>query len=281
MSDYNKKVHEEMTEKIIKAIETGTAPWQRPWDGRCGPHNAGSGRAYTGINSVVLCMKGVEMDGGHDPRWLTYKQAQKEGWQVKKGSKGTYVQLWKPLYKDDGQGNLEIKAVWEKIFTVFHASQVEGIGEYVPPVWNQNELQEKAEEIIKSSKAVIEYCGNQPCYIPALDKIQMPERGYFYTAEGYYSTLLHELIHWTKHKTRLNRDLPRPQEELVAEMGSMFLSAATGIPQSEELFKNHASYIESWRTHTKDKVNAVLSAAANANRAVNYLLGRKEEEEVL
>ena len=281
MSDYNKKVHEEMTEKIIKAIEAGTAPWQRPWDGRCGPHNAGSGRAYTGINSVVLCMKGVEMDGGHDPRWLTYKQAQSEGWQVKKGSKGTYVQLWKPLYKDDGQGNLEIKAVWEKIFTVFHASQVEGIGEYVPPVWNQNELQEKAEEIIKSSKAVIEYCGNQPCYIPALDKIQMPERGYFYTAEGYYSTLLHELVHWTRHKTRLNRDLSRPQEELVAEMGSMFLSAATGIPQSEELFQNHADYIKGWRSHTKDKVNAVLRAAADANRAVNYLLGRKEEEEVL
>ena len=281
MSDYNKKVHEEMTEKIIKAIEAGTAPWQRPWDGRCGPHNAGSGRAYTGINSVWLCMKGVEMDGGHDPRWLTYKQAQKEGWQVKKGSKGTHVQLWKPLYKDDGQGNLEIKAVWEKIFTVFHASQVEGIGEYVPPAWNQNELQEKAEEIIKSSKAVIEYCGNQPCYIPALDKIQMPERGYFYTTEGYYSTLLHELVHWTRHKTRLNRDLPRPQEELVAEMGSMFLSAATGIPQSEELFQNHADYIKGWRSHTKDKVNAVLRAAADANRAVNYLLGRKEEEEVL
>ncbi|MBQ6664153.1 MAG: DUF1738 domain-containing protein [Synergistaceae bacterium] len=275
MNEYLRQQHEEITRKIIEAIEAGTAPWQRPWDGRGGPHNAGSGRAYTGINNIVLTLKGEEIDGEHDPRWLTYKQASDKGWQVKKGAKGTHVILWKPYGEEDEDGNMEIKAVWQKVYTVFHASQIEGIGEYIPPVWNEIELQEKAERIIEASGAKIIFGGNRAFFSPAGDFIKVPERGYFYTVAGYYSTMLHELVHWTGGKTRLNRrHLEYAQEELVAEMGSMFLSAATGIPQTEQNFNNDAEYIRGWlsRVSDKDKPSAIFRAAADANKAVDYLL---------
>ena len=97
MSGIIKNYREEITAQIIKAIEAGTAPWQKPWDGRGCPCNAISKRQYTGINTVVLAMKGFEIDGGHDPRWATFAQANKNGWKIKKGVKGTRVILWKPV----------------------------------------------------------------------------------------------------------------------------------------------------------------------------------------
>ena len=273
-SEYLEKERAEMTEKIIKAVEEGTAPWMRPWDGRCGPSNGVTGRMYTGINNMLLSLRGINIDNGKDPRWVTFDQAKKKAWQVQKGAKSEHVLLWKPFGVEDEDGNVEIKAVWQRVFYVFHASQVKGMPEYVPPKMNDIELQEKAEKIIKASGAVIFFHGNQPCFMPAYDKIRMTERGYFHTSAGYYSTILHELVHWTGHISRLARQLTYAEEELVAEIGSMFLSAATGIPQTEENFGNDVAYVRSWlsRVKTKDKGNTIFKAAAAANKAVNFLL---------
>ena len=277
VKDYMRKIREEITGSLVEAIKAGTAPWTRPWQGREAPKNI-SGREYSGINTLILTVKGMELDGGIDPRWLTFCQAKELGLQVKKGAKGTHVTLWKPVVKTDEEDE-KIVAVMQRFFTVFHASQFEGIDKYTPPSVNEIEAHETAEKIIRASNARIFYGGCEAYYQPQDDFIQMPPKCDFRTSTGYYSVLLHELTHWTGHSSRLKRNLTGgrysqtyAREELVAEIGSMFISCAAKIPQSEEVFQNHASYVDSWLECIKDDPNAIFKAAADANRAVDYIL---------
>ena len=264
------KVREEITNSLVEAIKAGTAPWTRPWRGGEAPKNI-SGREYSGINNLILTVKGLALDGGKDPRWMTFHQAEENGLRVKKGSKGTHVTLWKPIADEQ-----------EKVvafFTVFHASQVDGIAEYTPPPVNEIEAHETAEKIISASGAEIIYGGGKAFYQPSTDTIHMPPKGDFINSTGYYSILLHELTHWTGHSSRLKRDLSGgkyttsyAREELVAEIGSMFISCAAKIPQSEEVFQNHASYVEGWLECIRNDCNAIFKAAADANRAADFIL---------
>ena len=268
---------EELTGKIIQAIEKGTAPWQQPWNGREAHQNALTKRQYTGINQLALSLKSLDFDGGKDPRWLTFKQASDNGWKIKKGSKGTRVTLWKPFVDTDNER--KIVAVLEKVFTVFHASQIDGIGEYIPPDINEIESHERAEKIIRDSGADIRYGGGEAFYRPSEDFVQMPPKEDFKSTENYYSTLLHELTHWTGHESRLNRiqyggkfSKDYAFEELVAEMGSLFVVSSAGIIQTDGEFQNHASYVDSWLKHLKQDSNYIFRAAAEANKAANFLL---------
>ncbi|MBQ3395429.1 MAG: DUF1738 domain-containing protein, partial [Synergistaceae bacterium] len=206
MTDYSKKVREEITNSLVEAIKAGTAPWTRPWWGREAPKNI-SGREYSGINTLILTVKGLQLDGGTDPRWMTFHQAEEHGLRVKKGAKGTHVTLWKPITEADEQDNSKVVAVVQRFFTVFHASQVEGIEEYTPPPVNEIEAHETAEKIISASNAEIIYGGGRAFYQPSTDTIHMPPKGDFISATGYYSTLLHELTHWTGHSSRLKRNI--------------------------------------------------------------------------
>ena len=272
-----KNVREEITNTLVDAIKAGTAPWTRPWRGGEAPKNI-SGREYSGINTLILTVKGLELDGGLDPRWMTYCQANERGMKIKKGAKGTHVTLWKPITEDYEQEE-KIVAVVQRFFTVFHASQVEGIDEYTPQPVNEIEAHETAEKIISASRAEIIYGGGRAYYQPSTDSIHMPPKGDFINATGYYSVLLHELTHWTGHSSRLNRNITSgkytqtyAREELVAEIGSMFISCAARIPQSDEVFQNHASYVDSWLECIKNDPNAIFKAAADANRAADYIL---------
>ena len=259
----------------MEAIKAGTAPWTRPWLGREAPKNI-SGREYSSINTLILTVKGLALDGGTDPRWMTYHQAKEHGLRVKKGAKGTHVTLWKPIVDADEQ---EIVAVVQRFFTVFHASQVDGIAEYTPTPVNEIEAHETAEKIISASGAEIIYGGGRAFYQPSTASIHMPPKGDFINATGYYSTLVHEFTHWTGHSSGFKRDLSGgkyttsyAREELVAEIGSMFISCAAKIPQSEEVFQNHASYVDGWLECIKNDSNAIFKAAADANRAADYIL---------
>ncbi len=196
---------EEITAKIITALETGTAPWQQPWNGAEALQNAVTKHQYTGINTIILSLAAMSLDGGKYPRWLTYNQSAEQGWKVKKGSKGTHVLLWKPTVCTDENGKREITAVLQRTFTVFHASRIEGIPEYIPPEVNIIEAHEKADRIIDHSGAKIVFGGGEAFYSPSEDYIQMPPKTDFRTAEGYYSTFLHELCHFTGHPSRLDR----------------------------------------------------------------------------
>ena len=310
---------EEITAKIITALETGTAPWQQPWNGAEGPQNGVTHHLYSGINTVILSLAMMTMPGDkkRDPRWYTFRQVsqiqqateerQSQERQanekiladnsssverteiadrparihVRKGERGTRVLLWKPTIGTDENGNREITSVLQRTFTVFHASQIEGIPDYVPPKMNIIEAHEKAEKIIDSSGAKITFGGNEAFYSPSGDYIQMPPKTDFKSAEGYYSTFLHELVHFTGHPSRLDRvqrcgkfSADYAFEELIAEMGALFIASSAGIPQSETEFQNHASYIDSWLGNLRNDNMYIFKAAAEASKAAGYLLRR-------
>ena len=299
---------EEITAKIITALETGTAPWQQPWNGAEGPQNGVTHHLYSGINTVILSLAMMTMDGDkkRDPRWYTFRQVEQialttqerqanekvladnsnslvrpDRIHVRKGERGTKVLLWQPTVSTDENGKREITSVLQRTFTVFHASQIEGIPDYVPPKLNIIEAHEKAERIIETSGAKINFGGGEAFYKPIEDYIQMPPKTDFKSMEGYYSTLLHELSHWTGGEKRLNRvqrcgrfSADYAFEELIAEMGSLFIASSAGIPQSETEFQNHASYIDGWLSNLRNDNMYIFKAAAEASKAAGYLLRR-------
>ena len=95
--------HQEVTDRIIAALEGGTKPWQQPWSRDAAarplaPMNPTTGRKYHGINTLVLAMSAFAMGG--DPRFCSYKQAGDRGWQVKRGERGTTVFFFKRMEVD-------------------------------------------------------------------------------------------------------------------------------------------------------------------------------------
>ena len=210
--------YQEVTDRIIAALEAGTPPWRRPWDpdkagGPAMPRNAATGQRYRGINVLTLGMSALTFNSG-DPRWATYKQAATRGWQVRKGERGTTGYLFKRLeLRDDSRPEGDADSVKRipllRAFTLFHASQIDGIPDYVPPTLAEAPWRapEAAEIILANSGAVVRFGGDRAFYSPATDHIQMPPLAAFATAGGFCGTLLHEASHWTGHSSWLNRDL--------------------------------------------------------------------------
>lgn len=269
-----------VAQQLIVQLEAGTAPWQRPWDpdaitfGR--PMNPVSGKPYHGINAVYLMAQGHD-----DPRWCTYKQAAAEGWQIRRGEKGTTVEYWqweKEEKQADGSKR-NVKMERPKVFwaTVFHASQIDGIPPYVVPerTWDP---QERAEALLQASGAWIDHrAGNEAFYSPASDRIILPLKEQFAAGDRYYATALHELGHWTGHPARLSRDLlngtfASPEyalEELRAEISSLMVGTELGVGHDPG---QHAAYVKSWVKALKDDPREIFRAAADAEKIFNFVL---------
>ena len=288
MSNINKEYRLEITNKIIEALKNGTAPWQRSWFGDDMPLNAITGSRYRGTNSLLLSVVGNVLDNGADPRWCTYLQAKLNGWKIKKDSRGTRIFFWKTInvksneaiadYCDETPDTLKTIPVM-KFFTVFHSSQIEGIKPYAPTKVNNVIANQTVENIVINSGADIRYKGFRAFYSPVEDYIQVPQPEYFFDTNAYYSTLLHELAHWTGHQSRLKRNMwlnknspEYAREELVAEIASMFLSFETGLPQTQEHFDNHAAYIASWISLLSSNSNVIFKVASEAEKIVDLLL---------
>ena len=297
ISSKAQEYRDELVKKLCDAMEKGTAPWQKTWTDGDAPFNAVSGRPYHGINSINLALQSQSLGHAEDPRWLTYDQAKEKGWHVKPGERGTHVEFYKfdekpkvdefgdPVLDEDGKQEVE-KSVLVRNYVVFHASQIEGISPYVPKARNPIETSEKAERILKESGAEIRHGGNEAFYSLTGDNIQVPERGQFKTQADYYSTALHELSHWTGHPSRLNRETSSDmnsetyaKEELVAEISSMFVSAETGIPQTQEHFDNHAAYVDHWVKAIKEDPNALFRAVNQAQKASEEILKHERVRE--
>ena len=275
-----KDIQEKVTAQIIAALESGTAPWRKPWKGNASPHNVTTGKTYQGINWFLLSMMG---GGG----FLTYKQAQNLGGNVKRGEKGTPIIFWNFLEKQKANGEIG-KVAFLRSYTVFSVSQCEGLelpapeteGETVPfvPIV-------RAEETIAKTGAEIYHGGAMAFYRPATDQIQMPEKTAFHTPEEYYSTAFHELAHWTGHTSRLARkgiedvaafgSATYSKEELIAEMGAAFLCAEHGIDSTLE---NSAAYLQGWIKALKGDSTLAISAAGAASKAANFILGKNPAE---
>jgi len=279
--------YQELTDSVVAALEAGTRPWQKPWNpdvagGAAAPVNAATGHRYRGVNVLALGMSPLAF-ATEDPRWTTYKQANERGWQVRRGEKGTTVFFFKQLLVGDDSGSDEPDERGKRIpimrsFTVFHASQIEGIPPFTPPRAAQpiTERIDSVETIIRNSKAVVRIGGDRAFYSPATDHIQVPPAAAFHTPHDYAVTTLHECGHWSGAGHRLNRDLSGrfgselyAKEELKAELASFFVGNILGLPTD---VPNHASYLASWIRLLKNEKQELFRAAADAQKIADYLL---------
>ena len=277
----------DVTDQLIAALEAGTPPWRRPWDpdkavGPSMPRNAVTGARYRGINTLVLGMSKFTFGSG-DPRWATYKQAAERGWQVRKGERGTTAYFFKRLeLRDDkagGGGDDATKRIpLLRAFTLFNASQIDGVSTYEPPTLAEAPWRapEAVQTIVKNSGVPIRTGGDRAFYSPVTDHIQMPPRHAFESADGWSSTIVHELAHATGAPQRLNRDLQTrfgshvyAREEARAEISQAMVCSELGLHCD---FDNTAAYLESWLLALKSDRKEIFRAAADAQRIADYLL---------
>lgn len=275
-------VYEEITERIIESLEAGVAPWVRPWGSvRFGQHRNGiTDRPYNGINIMLLNLRAMEK-GFIDPRWLTFKNAVQLGGHVRKGEKGVGIVFWKfksvDEDNDSGEDADDRNVIpLARMFTVFNVQQCDGI-DFAPlelSAGNTGTENLQAKKILKLAN--FKHGGIEAYYSKTWDLIVMPDRESFDNLDFYYSTFYHEIVHWSGHPSRLNRefglrfgDQTYAFEELVAEIGSAFLGSTTGIP-----FENmrHPEYINSWLQILQKDTRAIFTAAAKAQVAAGHIL---------
>jgi antirestriction protein ArdC len=291
-----KDVYTRVTERIIADLEQGVRTWLKPWHSE---HAAGritrplrhNGTPYRGMNILLLWGEAVAK-GYAAPIWMTYKQAQELGANVRKGEHGSLVVYANSISKtetNEAGEDIEREIPFMKGYTVFNVEQVDGLPAhyYAQPV-NPLPLSERidaADAFMTATGATIQHGGNSAFYAPARDIIQLPPFEAFKDKESYYATALHELTHWVKHKSRLDRDFSAKRfgdtgyarEELVAELGAAFLCADLGI--TPEIRDDHAAYLGHWLNVLKEDKRAIFSAAAHAQRASDYLKGLQPDSQ--
>ena len=276
-------LYQTVTDRIIEQLEAGTMPWVKSWSttGTNAPKNAISGKAYRGINTMLLCPPA----GSVGNSWMTFKQAKDLGAHVRKGEKGQMIVFFKNYTAADvnNPDGAEKKFFVLRNFTVFHTSQIENLpAKYLPvaeaPMTEAQRI-EAADKIL--AQAIINHGGSDAFYRPSTDSIQLPPAEAFNTIGDYYAAAFHELTHWTGAKSRCDRDFSGrfgdtayAREELVAEMGAAFLMAQTQIEGEMQ----HASYIASWLKVLKNDKRAVFVAASAAQKAVDFVLADTDAE---
>jgi antirestriction protein ArdC len=283
-------VYTRVTQKIIADLEHGVRPWLKPWSaGQAGQHVTlplrHCGTPYQGINILLLWGEAIAK-GYHSNRWMTYRQASELGAQVRKGEHGSlvvYADRITTTEQNEAGEAIEHEIPYLRGYTVFNVEQIEGLPEsfYVRPEVGAQKLEliEAAEKFFAANGAICRHGGNRAFYSPGLDVIQLPMPEAFRDAQSYAATKAHELTHWTAHPSRLNRTLGKlfgddayAAEELIAELGAAFFCAALGItPEPRE---DHSAYIAHWLNVLKGDCRAIFTAAAHAQRAVDYLAQR-------
>jgi antirestriction protein ArdC len=309
-------VYESVTERILAELEAGVVPWRKPWVGG-GPINVRNGRAYRGINVFLLALQARSDPrwGTYNAmREAAVRQAIKEGREivtetttvrgrqrvvvsevvngvrqrfdggVDRGEKGTSIILWKPVTKrskqEQGEDSDE-RYLLLKSYTVFNAEQAVGLAPWEPREYANDPI-ERAQEIIDGyTGPSISYGGSRASYSMMADKVECPSLPQFESSEAFYSTMFHELTHSTGIESRLGRDMsgffasiPYSKEELCAEMGAAMLCGVAGIDNLDQ----SAAYVGNWLERLRDDRKLVVQAAAQAQRAADYILGTTFED---
>lgn len=282
-------VYSRITSQIVASLEQGVRPWAKPWNAE---HAAGritqplrfNGQPYSGINILSLWMSATAQ-GFAAPIWMTFRQAMELNAHVRKGEKGSlvvYANAIRRTERDEETGeDFEREIPYLKGYTVFNVEQIDGLPDHyyakAAPRLDPVARIERAENFFAACKATIRHGGNRAYYAHELDYVQMPPFESFRDAESYYSTLAHEMTHWTRHPARLTRDFGRKQwgdegyaqEELVAELGAAFLCA--DLELATESREENASYIANWLEVLKNDTRFIFKAAGHAQRAADYL----------
>jgi antirestriction protein ArdC len=281
-------IYTQVTNRIVAALENGVRPWVQPWNSE---HAAGrvtrplrhTKTAYRGINVIMLwaeaCARGFAC-----PIWMTYRQAQELGGQVRKGERGSLVvfadRFTRTETGDTGE-DIERQIPFLRSYTVFNCEQIDTLPAHyyarAESVIDPIQRIQHAETFFANLKADIRHGGNRAYYAVSTDHVQMPPFEAFRDAVAYFATLGHECCHWSGAKSRLNRDLTGRfgthayATDELAEICSAFLCADLALtPEPRE---DHAAYIQSWLTVLKSDRRAIFTAAAHAERAAAFLHG--------
>lgn len=277
-----------ITEQVLKLIERGTVPWRKPWKAGSAPSSISTNKLYRGINSFVLSCT-AEVCGYESPYWGTYKKISELGGQVRKGEKGTLITFWKRLQVDDDRHPGKKKTIpLLRGYTVFNASQADGLPDKFYPVFPEvtpSEAAAEAERILASyldGGPAFTHGGDRAYYSPAADLINLPTRASFDADDEYFSTAFHEATHSTGHVSRLARegiteahyfgDNSYANEELVAEFGATFLCGFAGIDNAAAA-ENSAAYLRAWASKLRAEPKLLVQAAGKAQRAVDLIRG--------
>lgn len=271
--------YERITERIVSLLEQGTVPWHKPWTVKTGlPRNLISKKPYRGINVFLLMAMSYE-----SPHWLTFRQAIQLGGNVKKGEKSCPVVFWKQTKNEDEKSDEPKKAPLLRLYHVFNVAQCEGLKD-TPAMENGFFISAKPEEIVAKmpQPPVVKHGMSQAFYSPTDDCVGMPERERFDGETSYFATLFHELVHATGHEKRLKRASiaerngfgsdPYCKEELIAELGSAFLCGYADIV--DRTIDNSAAYLEGWLKQFQSDRTLIVYAAAQAQKAADFILGR-------
>jgi len=277
-------IYERVTNQIIAQMEKGNRPWIRSWDIDLSLPQRVTGETYRGINIILLWNTALNF-GYKQPRYMTFKQAQELKAHVRKGEKGHLVVKYGTFTPKDATitttGDDAQKVPYLKGYTVFNVEQIEGLpdkyyaDEMVEHIVPEQRITE-VEAFVAATGVKIVHHGHRACYQGAEDSIIMPPFETFHSPEDYYSTLLHELAHWTGAKIRLDRkngkrfgDKDYAFEELVAELAACFVGASLGLRVDVE---NSAAYIDNWLKGLRKDKRFFLSACSQAQSAADYLL---------
>ena len=269
-------IYQEVTNRIIDQLEAGTIPWHKPWMA-CGQAVSHlTGRPYSLLNQMLL---------GRSGEYLTFKQVQVVGGKVKKGEKASMVVFWTWLEREDEDTGEKVEVPFLKYYSVFHIDQCEGVeAKYTEPLPMTSDPNENAEVFIeeylwRSGVELIHKKGNRAYYQPAFDRVVLPCMEQFKETAEYYSTVFHELVHSTGHKSRLDRfeqtvffgSEGYSKEELIAEIGAAFLLNYSGL-ETPSSFQNNAAYIQNWLKVLKGDKRFIVSAAGKAEKSVKLIL---------
>lgn len=279
-------IYDIITSKIINQLEllqeSTKIVESRQWGNTKIPLRS-NGEPYQGVNVLALWAEAFEQRYTN-PYWMTFDNARKLGGHVKKGEKGTFVVFAMTVTKKDTEKRRNVL----RGYKVFNVQQIENLPErycvHTEKTITEQEKIATVEAFVTSTGASIKHRGSEAFYSPSLDEIVMPPMDKFKTVEGYYSTLLHELVHWTKTVPRCNRqshkrfgDENYAMEELVAEIGASFLCAILEV--SAEVREDHIIYISDWLNVLKKDKKAIFLAANHAQKAVNYLKSKQSISE--
>lgn len=285
------KVYDQIQAKVCGMLEKGIVPWHQCYAECVKPVSHGTGKPYQGINRMLL------MRGG---QYWTWKQVQDEGLKVRKGCHAEQIYFWGKCTRVrevniDGEDLIEMGGVkmFLRCYSVFHESDVEGAPQTRPEIDpNKNDgIIQKPDEVVKAyfertgipfreMECVPHYGHND---MLGLEEIAIPPKCMFDTLDDYYHTLFHEMVHSTGAPSRLNRQKggrfgsnEYAKEELVAEMGASQLAAETGLDMSS--LDNSASYCANWLDKLKNDIKWFVWAASRADRAVDFILDRHDDE---
>jgi antirestriction protein ArdC len=287
------EVYQQVTDRIVAMLESGTKPWQRSWaagspiviTGAMQRPLRANGQAYRGMNVLNLWVA-AEMRGLQSRHWLTYKGAQELGGQVRKGARAELAfYVGQSTKAGENEGDDDKTFSFLKCYHVFNADEIDGLPPRFAPVAAPVDMPAPVclharnltvDAFFADAGVRLAHGGDRAFYSPSLDAVRMPELGAFNSAESYYATLAHEAVHWTGHESRCARpfgkrfgDNAYAVEELVAELGAAFLCADLAISDAPRA--DHADYLANWLQVLKADNRAIFTAASAADRAASFL----------